>query len=168
VIPPSTHEELIEQYGDPTPYLYQDGTISPKWELKILVMVNLPAPIRLGWTPPGFLEPPMVSRIRCHQLVAAPLLGVYQDIHSNGHWDRLKTFDGCYVWRRQRGTAVPSLHCWGLAVDHNAYLDPQGDTVIDMPGEIVQAFANHGFSWGGRFKGARIDAQHFQFARGVL
>jgi len=157
--------DLITRFGDPTPFLRDDGTIAPAWELHTLTAIPLPMPLRLGWIPPGMPEAPFVWKVRCHRLMAAPLLNVYQAINEEGLWPMLKTFDGCYAWRRQRGSSTRiSLHSWGLAVDHNAFEDSQGDVVIDMDSRIVGIFKRFGFTWGGDFHGSRVDAQHYQFA----
>jgi len=157
--------DLLARFGDPRPYLRPDGTIAPSWELKILTTIHLPAPLRLGWLPPGMSEAPLVWRIRCNRGIAADLSLVYHAIYDEDLWPLLKTFDGCYAWRRQRGSLTrPSMHSWGLAVDHNAFEDPQGDPVIDMDSRIVGVFKRYGFRWGGDWKMPRTDAMHFDAA----
>lgn len=156
--------DLVTRFGDPTPFLREDGGIHPKWELQILGMIPLPAPLQLAFIPPGMSERPWVSRVRCHRLVAAELLSVYQAIHDAGLWPRLGRFGGCYEWRRQRKAAhAVSMHSWGIAVDHGSDVDPQGDPVIDTDGGVVAIFEARGWRWGGRWPGARRDAMHWDY-----
>jgi hypothetical protein len=160
--------ELLRGYGDPAPFINADGTISPRWELEILQVIVLPAPIQLAWMPPGLGDYPWITKIRCNRNVAAELLEVYQAIHGGGLWPRLGRFGGCYAWRRQRGAAhILSMHAWGLAVDHGSDVDPQGDMTIDTDSRVVQVFEARGWTWGGRFKGSRVDAMHHQYGRAL-
>lgn len=63
-------------------------------------------------------------------------------------------------------SCVLSLHSFGIAIDVNPATNANGSTTFDMPPEVVAAFENNGFRWGGRYKdvfGATIDAMHFEY-----
>jgi|GEM_PF-3589543 len=61
---------------------------------------------------------------------------------------------------------VLSTHAFGISVDINPETNCNGCSTFDMPQEVVTAFENNGFRWGGRYKelyGAKIDAMHFEY-----
>lgn len=64
---------------------------------------------------------------------------------------------------------VISNHSWGTAIDMNAGENgwqAAGTTCnIDMPPEVVYAFEQNGFRWGGRYggQGVHFDPMHFEF-----
>ena len=63
-------------------------------------------------------------------------------------------------------TCALSLHSFGIAIDVNPATNANGSSTFDMPPEVVHAFENNGFRWGGRYKevfGATIDAMHFEY-----
>lgn len=155
---PTGLEEIRRVYGDPAPFVDKEGKVDEhKWQT-ILGNVWLPEPLPLGWN----LER-QVERIRVHHKLIAPLTFVFGEIHRNGWWYRLKTFDGSYAWRNSRGLDKLSTHCWGIAVDLNAATNRLG-TVGNIHPDIVDVFETHGWTWGGRWK--RPDPMHFQAASG--
>jgi hypothetical protein len=72
-------------------------------------------------------------------------------------------YGGCFNWRSQRGATRLSTHCWGIAIDLRVSTCQRG-TPGDMPRAIVEAFAEMGATWGGRF--TVPDPGHFQFCSG--
>lgn len=61
---------------------------------------------------------------------------------------------------------ILSPHAFGIAIDVNPATNANGSPTFDMPPEVVYAFENNGFRWGGRYAdifGARIDAMHFEY-----
>jgi hypothetical protein len=156
---PIGFDAIIKEYGDPRLYLRGDGTIHHSWEAIALSSFMLPAALPLGWD-----ESVRVSKVRCHRKVALSLRVVFEEIFAKGLWGQLKTFDGSYAWRVQRGSAKKlSTHCWGIGIDLNAETNQLG-TDGDMPPEIVQVFQKHGWTWGGEW--ARKDMMHFQACSG--
>jgi hypothetical protein len=74
----------------------------------------------------------------------------------------LKTFDGCFNIRKQRGAASQSLHSWGIAIDVNAAWNGLGKATSTYQHGFVKCFTDAGFDWGGTWK--RLDGMHFQLA----
>lgn len=157
---PQGYEGVVKEYGDIRLYIRPDGTLRPDWEHHYLAMCDLPGEIPLGWIPGK-----SVSRIRCNKSLVDRFRAAFDSIKAAGLWPELKTFDGCFAYRPQRGSSQKlSLHSWGAAIDLNAATNQMG-TEGDMPPGIVQCFEAVGFVWGGRFQ--RPDPQHFQAASGM-
>lgn len=150
-------ELVLEHFGDPKEYVRDDGDVAPTWPQSILEYVAMPAPLPLGWDPNK-----LVTQIRCHRRIVPMLGGALSNVYQAGLWDKLRTFDGCYNWRTQRGSqARLSRHAWGIALDFDASHNRQGHPP-QMPAAIVECFEREGFFWGGRFRGSRVDGMHFE------
>lgn len=149
--------EIESLYGDPHPYIRDDGTPSPLWEMR-MVKVELPGPLPLGWK-----RSVIVRTARVNQAIAAEVDRALRAIRAAGLWDDVVTFDGGYTWRSQRGSDRLSMHSYGGALDFNAATNRLG-TAGDMNPRIVEVFENFGWDWGGRWR--RPDPMHFQFAKG--
>lgn len=154
-----TDAEVIAAFGDPTPYVREDGRIDPHWELIILKTFPLPAAIPLSGAPAI-----MVRRATCHRLVAPFLSAALDRIYvTPGLWQTINDWGGCYNWRLQRKAKSLSRHCWGLGPDMDVADNPMG-----APGKIdprvVEIMEEAGFYWGGRFHAARRDDMHFEYA----
>jgi hypothetical protein len=90
---------------------------------------------------------------------------VFRLLDKEGLWARLRTYDGGYAWRTQRGsTSKLSMHAFGAALDFDAATNKLGRKG-DMDLGVVAAFEASGWTWGGRF--GRYDFMHFQWARSV-
>jgi lysozyme family protein len=85
-------------------------------------------------------------------------------------------FDGSWDIRPIAGSAEPSMHSWAAAMDWNAALNPQhaplSRTKFKSEKEeppngslIVWVFEQEGWTWGGRWSAADIDAMHIQGPR---
>lgn len=155
--------EICEHYGDPTPFIRPEGSVSEKWQHKVLVTIPLPAPLILSWDPTPLTPPDTVGRMRCHYLVSKELEDILFLIHREGLWEHLSTFGGCYEWRKQKGGKKLSTHAWGIAVDFGVDDNPLG-AESKMHPQVVEIFKGYGWVWGGEF--ARRDAMHFQRASG--
>lgn len=149
--------EIESLYGDPHPFMRDDGTPSPLWEMR-MVKVNLPGPLPLGWK-----RSVIVKTARVNQAIAPELERVFAALVAGKVWDHVVTFDGGYTWRPQRGSDRLSMHAYGGAVDFNAATNALG-TKGDMHPGIVDVFEGQGWEWGGRWR--RPDPMHFQFAKG--
>jgi hypothetical protein len=165
---PNGYQEILEEYGDPTPYILQNGDVSPAWQRDVTCgHVELPEEIRLGWDrwdkSNAVWIPQHVRRISCNPSVADSLRSVLSDIHEDGLWSLFHTYDGCYAWRVMRKGRKLSTHAWAIALDFNAATNQLG-TPGDMDQRIVAAFEDHGWTWGGRW--GRPDPMHFQRASG--
>jgi peptidoglycan hydrolase-like protein with peptidoglycan-binding domain len=109
-----------------------------------------------------------VIAVTCHRKIAGVLAAVFADIHAAGMSDHIKSFDGCYCYRRKRGSSGSwSTHAWAIAVDVNVAWNPMVSNRKDMKvsGDqkvLVPFFEKHGFYWGGNFN----DPMHFQYCTG--
>lgn len=128
-----------------------------------LVSIELPYPL--------FYEGKPVRRTRVHERCAPSLLDIFLEIREL-YGDRPEImgaatdFSGIYNNRPMRNGSLPSLHARGAAIDLDA--DDNGNlvpwpVVADMPLEIMEVFARHGWISAGAFWGR--DAMHFQAAR---
>ena len=116
------------------------------------------------WDVPDDLNralPTVPNRLYCNRDLIGPLERALRNVVERGLADQLKTWDGCYNLRTQRGASVQSLHSWGIAIDINAAWNQLGQKSSLTP-EFVACFTDAGFDWGGWFK--RPDAMHMQLA----
>jgi hypothetical protein len=66
------------------------------------------------------------------------------------------------IFIKGKGTGKPSNHSWGLAIDINSDVNPQGKTLkTDIPAGVVDLWQQFGFRWGGTF--STPDAMHFEY-----
>lgn len=154
---PSGILEIVALYGDPGPWIRDDGTVSSIWESR-MTKVLLPASLPLGWD-----KTVRASTVRVNQAIAVEVDLVLRSLHEANLWDHMKTFDGAYCWRSQRGSTKLSMHAFGGAMDFNAETNALG-TKGDMDPGVVNCFEAHGWTWGGRW--GRPDPMHFSFASG--
>lgn len=104
-------------------------------------------------------------KVKVHQLVAGCLNAVANEIKTNKIAYKVKEM-GCYRYdgngAGQIGTR--SYHTYGVACDINWSTNPYsgGPAAHDMPDAYVQAFHNHGWSWGGNWNSVK-DYMHFEF-----
>jgi hypothetical protein len=73
----------------------------------------------------------------------------------------LHRFSGSWVYRSKRHGNTLSMHSYGCAFDLNANAMPMGSTK-SWPANVVSAFEDRGWTWGGRWSGASRDAMHWQ------
>lgn len=120
-----------------------------------MILWVVPEEVRFG---------PIPKKIYCNKDLVDPLLRALRLVRSRGLEDQIKTWDGCFNIRMQRGSTTRwSIHSWGLAIDINAFENQLGHTPKLSP-ELVKCFTDVGFDWGGNFHGARVDGMHFQLA----
>ncbi|MCB9740622.1 MAG: peptidoglycan-binding protein [Deltaproteobacteria bacterium] len=109
-----------------------------------------------------------IVNVPCHGKIADKLAAVFEDVHRDGLSEHIRTYDGCYVYRRKRGTTGSwSTHAWGIAIDVNAAWNPMvkkraNMKVSDGQNLLIPYFERHGFYWGGHFG----DPMHFQYCTG--
>lgn len=115
-----------------------------------LIIWDVPAELEIGFIP---------KRIYCNKDLVAPLEQAFKNLIQRGFVNELKTWDGCFNIRPMRGSTIPSLHSWGIAVDVNAFENGLGKTPKLSPG-FVKCFHDAGFDWGGLWD--RKDGMHFQ------
>jgi hypothetical protein len=157
VRPPRGVEAVRRLYGDPRPFVRDDGTVSRIWESK-MVLVSTPSPLPLGWDGERY-----ATRVRVNEAVAEEVEAVFRELRDSRAWFLLRTYDGGYVWRQQRGGSKISMHGFGGALDFDARWNRLGDEPT-MDRRVVRIFEERGWTWGGRWR--RPDGMHFQFAKG--
>lgn len=152
--------EVKRVFGDPAHFRRDDGTLTPEWESAHIVRVKLPSPM-------SYVQGGNVTRVAVHRLIADITAATLADLLALGPemWSELQPYGGGYEPRLQRGSATPSLHTWGLALDFNPGKYPLG-SLKRMPDAIVDVFKRHAWTYGGDFH-SRKDGMHFQFASGV-
>lgn len=152
--------DVIRAFGDPTPFLNDDGTVGPGWEAQIIAYCPLPSPMALSWK-----REIRVSRFKCHRRLVSNFKALFEAFFNDPEvWTTIDDFGGVYEFRRNRRNLEElSRHAWGIAGDADVCDNPQGrDPKVHprLPG-ILEA---HGFAWGGHFKGRARDGMHFEFA----
>lgn len=126
---------------------------APNAKSKSLVLWDVPTALEIGVIP---------KRIFCNSLMIIPLSQALQNLITRGFVNELKTWDGCFNIRLQRGSRTKySLHSWGIAIDVNAFENGLG-VEPKLSAGFVKCFTDAGFDWGGNWK--RPDGMHFQLA----
>src|SRR5690606_20336505 len=67
-----------------------------------------------------------------------------------GHTMGRSGYAGCYHPRRIGSGSSLSRHSWGIAIDINVDVSLPGLGPVPDD-EVIEAFATHGFRWGGHF-----------------
>jgi hypothetical protein len=150
-----TTKQIISKYGKPN--VTGEG---------YLVTIKLPYPMRIAWDTDS-----TVNTIRCHKLVAYKFLAVFNEIHREYGYAKIKElgidlFGGCFNFRKMRGGNDWSTHSWGIAID----LDPARNQLKETSKtarfarpeykKMIDIFYKHGFISLGREK--NYDWMHFQ------
>lgn len=158
---PNGYDQLIAEFGDPTPMITEDGRVSPKWEYDNMGFAQLPLPVFLSWD-----NTKLVSKIYCHRKMIPIFQDVFTKIHTAGLWVHVTNYGGCYNWRMKRTAQKLSTHCWGISIDLNPQENGLG-TYGNQNQEVIDIFEDAGFIWGGRWKPkASCDPMHFQYCNG--
>lgn len=140
---------------------------SSGWESANLVRVKPPFVIR-------FEGKTVTAGVLIHKKCADSLARVFQAIwDAAGHDQKVidkwgvSNYGGAYNYRQMRGSSRLSMHSWGCAIDldpdNNAFHD-QDPHFAHVP-QVVKAFEDEGWTWGGRWSGRSKDGMHFQAAR---
>jgi len=135
-----TSSMCIKKYGAPE-------------EENNLVLWDVPTELEIGVIP---------KKLYCNKDIIAPLSKAFKNIIDREYVNELKTFDGCFNIRKQRGANSISLHSWGVAIDVNAAWNGLGKEPKLTEG-FVKCFTDAGFDWGGTWK--RKDGMHFQLSK---
>ena len=118
-----------------------------------MILWDIPPALEIGVIP---------KKLYCNKDIVLPLTRVFMELIKTGKVAELKTFDGCFNIRKQRGATSPSLHSWGIAIDVNAAWNGLGVKPVLSAG-FVECFTKNGFDWGGNWK--RLDGMHFQLSK---
>lgn len=133
--------KCLEKYGQ--------ASSNNRW----LVLWNVPEELHQGAIP---------KRIYLNKDLITPLSIAFRSLIDRGYLEEMKTWDGCFNIRAQRGGVILSLHSWGVAVDVNAADNRMGKPPKLSPG-FVECFTDTGFDWGGDWH--RPDGMHFQLSK---
>lgn len=134
-----TPNQCLINYGDPI-------------KEKNMVLWDVPTELEIGVIP---------KRIYCNKDFIPALEQAFKNLIQTGLVSELKTWDGCFNIRKQRGAKSQSIHSWGLAIDVNAAWNGLGKTPT-MSAGFVKCFTDAGMDWGGLWQ--RKDGMHFQLA----
>jgi hypothetical protein len=160
----ATTQQLIKRYGNPAASETAKAEFGKRW----MQLYTFPA-----WLVPHFPPAPgvagRITRQWINKEVIAPFEAVMRELVDTGLIRELKTYDGCWVVRNMRGTSVPSMHSWGVALDFNAKLNPLGVAWGSRAGMFSSAFLavwrKHGWTCGADWKVPRGDAMHFEYTK---
>lgn len=120
---------------------------------KNMVLWDVPSELEIGVIP---------KKLYCNKDIVGPLSKAFAALIKSGKVAELKTFDGCFNIRKQRGASSTSLHSWGIAIDVNAAWNGLNKTPLLSPA-FVKCFTDNGFDWGGTWQ--RKDGMHFQISK---
>lgn len=118
-----------------------------------MVVWDIPPELEIGVIP---------KKLYCNRDMVEPLRQAFKNLINTGFIKELKTFDGCFNIRKQRGATSQSLHSWGVAIDVNAAWNGLGKEPTLSAG-FVKCFVDAGFDWGGIWQ--RKDGMHFQLSK---
>lgn len=147
----STTAKLVKKYGNPT--------IDPlSFERKHMISFDIPNDINAA-------IPALPNRIYCNKDLAKPLEKVLRALIEQGLHKEIKTWDGCFNIRKQRGSSVISTHAFGMAIDMNAAHNPFRHTreqciakgLIPFTKEFVAVWEKNGWT------SLPSDLMHFQY-----
>lgn len=80
-------------------------------------------------------------KVYMHKQMHAPFANVMDELIRTGLYREIKTWDGCYNVRYQRGSkTVISKHSWGIAVDLNAAWNPL--VSVTKANRAIKRYAN--------------------------
>jgi len=161
---PNGLAEIIAAYGDPRPFMGDDGVMSPPeaaiWEASLqLVTIDFPQPLQLAYGKPG----QMATKLRCHPAAAEAFGSAFRTLEHEGLWPELKTWGGCLMVRPKRVNGDLSTHSWAIAIDVDVLNNPLGGAPRINPA-VVRIFQAAGLTWGGEWR--TPDPMHFQAATG--
>jgi hypothetical protein len=110
--------------------------------------------------------PTIPNKIYCNKLMPKILERSFRRIIEKGLQNEIKTWDGCYNVRLQRGSRTKwSVHSYGCAIDINAAWNGLNMPSTQNP-ELVKCFTDEGFIWGGYWQ--RTDAMHFELNKNYI
>jgi len=144
VITPIKYKDVVKEYGE-------HGTSR-------LVSMRFPFKMFLSWDIETEIQSAAV-----HYSIKDELEEVFNDIKGYYTEDFIKEnylneWGGCFNDRYSRSSNRWSVHSWGLAVDYLPSLGQFG-VPARTPYQVVEAFLDHGFLWGGNW--SYPDGMHF-------
>lgn len=167
----SLDERLVEVFGEGGDY-YTDQATAQSHMVKVTVKV---------WSLlSSGQKTPSTKTIEVNEAIADKVQAVFEQIFEGDEQFPIKDVGG-YAWR----SSVKSEHRQGTAIDINymenmeCTIDSDGNVVqittgthwtpltdpysIPAGGDVVRAFAEHGFAWGGDAWTSKRDFMHFSY-----
>jgi hypothetical protein len=153
-----TQTRLIARFGNPM-------TNRAAFERKYMVLVDTA----------GFasINPNIPRRMYMNHLLKEPLLTVLDQLARKKLIAEIKTWDGLFNVRYQRGSRTKlSRHSWGLAIDMNAAWNPLVKVTpatraalrkkhVQWTEPFLKVWRDNGFECGADWKD-RLDGMHFE------
>jgi hypothetical protein len=102
--------QLKNKYGDPT-------ADQLAFEHRNMIIWDIPDEINKA-------IPALPNRVYINKVIQGPLEVVFRALIAEGVQGEVKTWNGCFVVRKQRGAATISRHSFGIAIDMNAAWNP--------------------------------------------
>ena len=155
--------QLKNKYGDPT--VNQAG-----FERLNMVVWDIPQDINNA-------IPHLPNKVYINRAIQAPLEAALRAIIAEGVQGEIKTWDGCFNVRKQRGIAALSMHSFGIAIDMNAAWNPlvRGVTPetrerlrkekVSWSEKFLDCWRNVGWTCGADWNTV-LDGMHFEYTNG--
>lgn len=156
-----TSAQLVSKYGDPA---------VSGFEKRNILLYPLPKDITMAIKT-------IPQKLYINQAIAEPLTQTLRALINKGLHLEIVSWDGCYVFRMQRGASVVSMHSFGIAIDLNAHDNPlyifptgmtqaQRDAIraekVKFSPEFIQVWETIGWRAGAHYIN-RIDGMHFEW-----
>jgi len=157
---PFSDADIVRYFGDPTPYINDDGSVSRAWEMEHMSYAVLPAPLPLTGS-----STLVVRKLRVHRRAVAQFEDFFAALFNEPEvWKTIGDCAGAYNWRPQRRSKALSRHAWGVAVDLDVGDNPFGDATPNVHPRTIALAEEFGFAWGGFFAAPRTDGMHYEAA----
>lgn len=149
---------LINNFGDP----FIDRI---KFERENMGNVIIPEEIRAK-------IPVLPAKIYANKVAAPKIIAAYREVMRNGLGGEIKTYDGCFVIRKQRGSTAISKHSFGIAIDMNATWNPlikvtpqnrlaMRKKYVQWSEKFLDCWRKTGWECGADWE-TRLDGMHFE------
>lgn len=154
--------QLIKKYGNPE-------VNAKSFEIAWLIMWDMPKDLI-----PYF--PHVPSRIYLNKDIAIPFENVLIALVANATYTEIKTFNGEWVIRNQRGSTSVSTHAFGLSFDFNSAWNPfriraketdaeweaVREKIVQWSPRFLQTWRDNHWICGADWN-HRIDGMHFEW-----
>lgn len=145
--PLKTTAQLLARYGNP---VANQKLFEKNWMVLIVVPQDIHTEI-----------PCLPLHLYLNKDIVMPLLKTYRDLISADLHHEIKTWDGCFNVRAQRGSTVISRHSFGIAVDENAAWNKLYGQV-SWTEDFLNVWRNSGWICGADFH-SRTDGMHMEW-----
>lgn len=142
-----TTAELLARYGNPV--------LNPKgFIFKWIILWTVPDDIHAA-------IPCLPFHFQINRDIQVPLEKTFRDLIAAKLHTEIKTYDGCFVIRNQRGSNSISRHAWGIAIDQNAAQNPLYGKVT-WSDAFLNVWRNNKWICGADFH-SRKDGMHIEW-----